>query len=85
MLWDYFKNVPISEKKSAQIDSLVDEITDVKKKLLPIESQETEEANRLRSKVDQLAEEIEVEVRKMYDLSDDDFEVIKSVTPEMDD
>jgi type I restriction-modification system DNA methylase subunit len=85
LLWDYFKNVPISEKKSAQIDSLVDEITDVKKKLLPIESQETEEANRLRSKVDQLAEEIEVEVRKMYDLSDDDFEVIKSVTPEMDD
>jgi len=83
LLWDYFKNVPISGVKNDRIEALVDEITDAKKNLLPIESQETEEANRLRSKVDRLTEEIEDQVRKIYGLSGDDFEVIKSVTPEM--
>ena len=84
LLWDYFKNVPIAEKESPKVDALVDEIIEVKKKLLPIESQETEEADRLRERVDQLMEDIENEVCKIYDLDTQDFEVIKSVTPEMD-
>ncbi len=83
LIWEYFGNIPISEKPDNGVSNLVDEISELSKKLQPISDQDTTEARSLREKIASVDSEIDKKVYELYNLTEEEIGLIEEATTDL--
>ena len=77
LMWDDFKNVPISQNNSNKLEQLVTDILDLNKELQNIQS--AEKKSEIEKKIIKTDEEIEEEVYRLYNITEEEKKIIESI------
>ena len=78
LIWKYFGNVPITKKKSPELEKLSEKIISLNRRLAEIGDKRTDERAKLEGQISQMDTEIDEMVYKVYGLTDAEKKIIEN-------